>query len=172
MGYTHSWYLDAQAPRENTASVAADLRTLLPRLEDEMGAGLAGADGIIGREEITDGRIIFNGPGDGACEPFVFGPGEGRIKRDGTLFSFCKTEHAPYDLAVKACLLAAKHHYGRSIEVYSDGKAPDWADAAGIVREVLGYGGSVEFCSGGGGAMEVRDAAVHSGPAKPLEAGA
>lgn len=38
-----------------------------------------------------------------------------------TGFQFCKTARKPYDTAVTACLLLAKHHFGSAIEITSDG---------------------------------------------------
>jgi hypothetical protein len=55
-------------------------------------------------------------------------------------FKFCKTAYKPYDLAVTAALIIAKHHLGKAIKVTSDGEAKDWFDAALLVNLELGYG--------------------------------
>ena len=53
---------------------------------------------------------------------------------------FCKTAYRPYDLAVTAVLLAAKHHLGAQFEVSSDGDDNLWWDAKLLCFGRLGYG--------------------------------
>lgn len=55
-------------------------------------------------------------------------------------FDFCKTAFRPYDLAVTAFLVIAKHYLGDQLTVASDGKKPHWRDAVILCRMVLGYG--------------------------------
>jgi hypothetical protein len=55
-------------------------------------------------------------------------------------FKFCKTAYKPYDLAVTAALIIAKHHLGKTIIITSDGEANDWFDAALLLKTELGYG--------------------------------
>jgi len=59
---------------------------------------------------------------------------------NGLIFSFCKTAFKPYDLAVQACLIAAKRHFGDQIIVSSDGNELQWNDARAVCQKVLGYG--------------------------------
>lgn len=59
---------------------------------------------------------------------------------DGKLFAFCKTAYKPYDLAVTAALLIARHHLGDRIRVASDGTAEHWFDARLLCQAELGYG--------------------------------
>lgn len=59
---------------------------------------------------------------------------------DGWKFEFCKTAFRPYDLAVTACLIVAKHHLGKDLKVRSDGDADGWFDAAMLCQQHLGYG--------------------------------
>lgn len=55
-------------------------------------------------------------------------------------FDFCKTAFRPYDLAVTAFLIVARHHLGPKIVVRSDGDDEQWADAKMLCQVVLGYG--------------------------------
>jgi hypothetical protein len=74
--------------------------------------------------------------------PRVFTLPEWRLEPNekGLHFDFCKTAYKPYDIAVTACLIIAKHHLGNDIEVRSDGEEKDWIDAMLLCEENLGYG--------------------------------
>lgn len=63
-------------------------------------------------------------------------------KKEGTelLLACCKTAYRPYDLAVTAFLIIAKHYLGEAIRVSSDGEMKDWWDAATMCQNALGYG--------------------------------
>lgn len=84
---------------------------------------------------------------DGDCshESFrlsrVFRAEEWQKPEHGMYFEFCKTAFKPYDLAVTACLIVAKHHLGGAIVVKSDGELDAWKDAMRLCQHVLGYGG-------------------------------
>ena len=54
---------------------------------------------------------------------------------------YTKTEHRPYDLAVMACLIIAKHYLGKEIVVYSDGSEEKWEPARRLCENYFGYGG-------------------------------
>jgi len=58
----------------------------------------------------------------------------------GKYFDFCKTAFKPYDLAVNAFLIIAKHYLGRDLIVESDGDIPQWIDAIELCQSNLGYG--------------------------------
>lgn len=58
---------------------------------------------------------------------------------------FCKTAFKPYDVAVAAALLIAKHHWGESFEITSCGSDAQWLDAKLLCQRVLGYGSSFRF---------------------------
>ena len=64
-------------------------------------------------------------------------------------FAFCKTAYKPYDLAVIACLIIAKHHFGYEIKILSNGQSKDWDDARMLCQHFLGYGEDFELDSGG-----------------------
>ena len=63
----------------------------------------------------------------------------------GKYFQFCKTAFRPYDLAVTAFLVIAKHHLGDRILVESDGTIAHWMDAVKLCQNVLGYGFDFEL---------------------------
>lgn len=53
---------------------------------------------------------------------------------------FCKTSFKPYDLAVVAFLIIAKHHLRDEILVCPDGAPNHWFDAKHLCQMHLGYG--------------------------------
>lgn len=55
-------------------------------------------------------------------------------------FEFCKTAFKPYDWAVTAFLIIAKHHLGDKLVVHSDGETEHWQDARLVCQLELGYG--------------------------------
>ena len=80
----------------------------------------------------------------------VFKPGSYESLDDaGRVFYFCKTAYKPYDFAVVALLVIAKHHLKDDIKVSSDGTDNDWADVKLFVQHHLGYG--LEYSIGEGG---------------------
>ncbi len=52
---------------------------------------------------------------------------------------YCKTGFRPYDFAVQALLLIAKHHLRDRIEVHSGGSDIHWRDARALCYLHLGY---------------------------------
>ena len=58
----------------------------------------------------------------------------------GLYVGFTKTGFRPYDIAVTAALLIAKHHLGDRFIVHSNGLEPQWKDAKRMCQQVLGYG--------------------------------
>lgn len=58
----------------------------------------------------------------------------------GWQFNFCKTAYKPYDLAVTAFLIIAKHHLKEKIWIASDGETQHWADGRILCEEFLKYG--------------------------------
>jgi len=139
LGYTHYWWTRWPAlPAEAFDKVVHDFKKLLPEFV-RAGVVLAGmeTDGV---PTVCTGEISFNGKGPYGHEAFrLLHIGE-RPGRDGRCFEFCKTACKPYDLAVTACLVIAKHHLGDDIEVASDGSSEDWRDAKTLCQAVLGYG--------------------------------
>lgn len=75
------------------------------------------------------------------CFPRVYGPQEWEEPdKRGLYFQFCKTAFRPYDLAVTAFLVIAKHRLGNQIVVSTDGEDEHWFDAKLLCQMELGYG--------------------------------
>lgn len=60
--------------------------------------------------------------------------------KKGLYFDFCKTAFKPYDLAVIALLIIAKHYLQNKIKVHSDGTEEQWFDGKLLCQQELGYG--------------------------------
>lgn len=121
MGYTHFWYRVREIELDVYFKILTDFKRLLPVLTEE-GVRLAGSGGT-GDPIIDEDNILFNGVGAERYEDFVFP----RILRlwdesdeNDQYFQFCKTSAYPYDQAVIAFLLIAKHHLKQDIAVQSD----------------------------------------------------
>lgn len=82
--------------------------------------------------------------GDCSYESFVFErlfrPDFPQQNERGLNFVFCKTAFRPYDLAVTAFLIVAKHHLKGRLDVSSDGEDQHWEDARQLCQAFLGYG--------------------------------
>jgi hypothetical protein len=82
--------------------------------------------------------------GDCSHETFrierVYRPCEWEEPKKGMYFSFCKTAFKPYDLAVIACLIVFKHHFGNEFTVTTDGEDQHWFDGKMVCAMVLNYG--------------------------------
>ncbi|MGB9858480.1 MAG: hypothetical protein ACPLQP_00930 [Moorellaceae bacterium] len=111
-----------------------------------------GAGGVFAGEPIAGtwyaGHLLMTRacPGDCSYETFYFPrvrepyyEGE-RPRENGLWFDFCKTAFRPYDLAVTAFLIIAKHHLKDKIVVRTDGEDLHWADARLLCAMELGYG--------------------------------
>ena len=158
MGYTHYWN-QAKVSIDEFQPIVDDFKKILPQIEKFLCFKLADSDGT-GRADIRPGLIAFNGPdnkyGD-MHEGFVLTHApeveaweveydrENGTTRVGA-FGCTKTARKPYDLAVTACLIIAKHHLKDEIEVSSDGERIEWAPAILLCQDVLGYG--VDFQPG------------------------
>lgn len=81
-------------------------------------------------------------------------------KHKGLYFFCCKTAYRPYDLAVTAFLVIAKHHLGPDIAVSSDGEIQHWIEAIALCRVHLGYEESYQFSEDGGNLVAVSAASV------------
>ena len=65
--------------------------------------------------------------------------------RNGRIDGGCKTAFRPYDLAVTAFLVIAKHHMKGAFTVETDGTPRQWAEAFALCQEQLGYGAGSRF---------------------------
>lgn len=115
---------------------------------------LAGGDGT-GKPEVTNEVVCFNGRkiGDLWHETFIierktqFEQGSygdyqrEHFKKDGNLFSFCKTARKPYDFAVQIVLILYKKHFGELVGISSDGDEEDWIEAFKFTAEKFGIVG-------------------------------
>lgn len=137
MGYTRYWHRIKEIPQPTFQAIVGDFMKVLPALQ----VPLAGGDGT-GDPCLTAEEVIFNGVGDDAHETFLFprvySLRQGRIV-GGLDFQFCKTARKPYDLAVAAFLIIAKHHLGANLHVTSDGGPSGFAAAISLCSTVLGY---------------------------------
>lgn len=143
MGWTHNWQRETELPHAPFAAAVRDCQEVLART----GIPLAGFDGN-GAPIFRDDMIAFNGTDRTGCEPFEIHQTEFDRRGGEMVWSFCKTEHLPYDLCVQAALVVMKHHLGDAIIVGSDGKDQDWAEARRICQEHLGYGHEFRLSSG------------------------
>ncbi len=64
---------------------------------------------------------------------------------DGRVECSCKTAFRPYDLAVTAFLVIAKHRLRGELQVQTDGEPCHWAEAFALCQAKLGYGGDYSF---------------------------
>ena len=141
MGYTHYWRRPATIPRESMRAIVDDFGLLILPL-DAAGVKLCGGFEEAAPRIAPDG-VSFSGPPTGANETFhfprVMETRPWRNPEDGLHSAFCKTAWQPYDLAVTAFLLIAKHHLPQ-IQVSTDGKDEQWSRARQLCHDVLGYG--------------------------------
>jgi len=160
MGYTHYYYVSEIFDATVFKKVVDDFRKLLKPISDK---GIVLANGMgEGTPIIEDNEIIFNGVGELSHETFsleqkletVMTRGDGTQynldpHEDGKYFQFTKTARKPYDIAVTACLVIAKHHFGEKIRLSSDGSNQEWNDGKKLCQEVLGYGQDFVLDEGG-----------------------
>ena len=142
MGWTHNWRRPTELPEGPFARAVSDCEKALGSMEVPLG----GFDGN-GRPIFDDDHIVFNGGAGQNCEPFEISRVEFDRRGRAEVRSFCKTEHLPYDLCVRAALIILKHGLGDRIVVGSDGSDDDWSNAKDAVEKALGYG--QEFCLDG-----------------------
>ncbi len=89
------------------------------------------------------GAVVDARTCDGDCsyETFAFPRIEdGEANEDGKYFNCTKTAFRPYDWAVTAFLVIAKHYLGEKITVHSDGEMAQWQDAMLLCQLELDYG--------------------------------
>ena len=135
MGHTHYWQRPPQLPAPAFGRAVVDCRRVLP----ETNIPLAGANGTK-KPFFRSDAIVFNGVGENAHETFAVRLEEADHGDGRPAFSFCKTEHKPYDLAVQVVLIVFQHHLGKQFGVSSDGDDAEWETARRLCQQVLGYG--------------------------------
>ncbi len=135
MGWTHYWSRPTELHANKFAAAARDVQFLLTKLAIPVG----GFDGT-GDSVFTDDTIVFNSAGNGACEPFEIHQIEFARSGHDLVRSYCKTQHAPYDLAVQGALIILRQHLGPILQVTSDGGNEDWEEAREVCQSSFGYG--------------------------------
>jgi hypothetical protein len=113
IGYTHYWTIKSSI-KDKFPEFADDCKKVLDH-EIKNGTKLAFECTIDSKPPLTNNNTVrFNGVGEEGHETFLISASE-------IGFQFCKTARKPYDTAVTACLLLARHHFGSAIEMSSDG---------------------------------------------------
>jgi len=152
MGYTHYWYKKPELKEAAWNRFAKDVVDIIGAVNRKVGSDIVWESDTPSKQvEINSEVIRFNGAGELGHETFYF---ERKISamdlqrhkkvhsnlQEDEVFNFCKTAQKPYDLAVVAVLVAAKHHFGSDIRVSSDGNEDEWQAGVNLVKHELGYG--------------------------------
>ena len=145
MGYTHYWERDvSKNSAEHYGKLALDAKKIV---EYAISKDIAIADWggeVLNGDEWNEGRFAFNGYRIESHESFIWQaqPKEPSYKSnyidEGWSFDFCKTAWKPYDCVVTAILCRAKHYYGDSVRIRSDGEWSDWQAGRDLYEEVFG----------------------------------
>jgi len=133
MGYTHYYNQSAPFSDKKWKAFRADVERLFEH--DSKNDKLLAKEysDINSPPLVDDDKVIFNGKDDDGHETFLIS------KVPSSKFNFCKTACKPYDLYVVACLVLAKIHFGKGIELSSDGELKDWQDGIRLVNGIFGY---------------------------------
>ena len=67
------------------------------------------------------------------------------VPHNGLYPQACKTAFKPYDLAITALLVIAKHHLGTNIRTGTDGELQHFRDGMNLCQKHLGYGKDFRF---------------------------
>ncbi len=137
MGYTHYWRTSfTQEHREKFAEFSKRARKIIDTAKAE-GVKIAGIWGDGLDEEIVDStQVSFNGFNEGAYETFSINFEMLEDLRND--FSFCKTNHRPYDVVVVAVLTAATEVFDETIfRVSSDGTEEDWVEGERLYARAM-----------------------------------
>jgi hypothetical protein len=134
MGYTH-YFSKVGTTRDDALRFemfARGARTIIEYAVNHDKIQLADAMGDkLGKWEISDELVAFNGYSDDSHETFYWGA-------DARGFNFCKTARKPYDAVVTACLIHLKDVFGDAVSIGSDGDWSEWRDGATLYRNATG----------------------------------
>ena len=99
------------------------------------------ASGIGSNQGITSGSLPFRCcNGDCSYESLWWEPCVPEERAEGERAGkLTETAFRPYDLAVNAFLLIAKHHLGSELSVSTDREGAQWKDASELSKRELGY---------------------------------
>lgn len=163
MGYTHYWYKKPELDATRWAAFVADCRKIIEAVDGTTSETAGGYhkddavrlvyeyDEVKKKPELSPDLVRFNGAGGLGHETFYFervvAKGDMGTVRNGRVFSFCKTARKPYDVAVTACLIAAKHCFGDDIKISSDGDDLCWMAGCELCQKTVGYGGNFKIHS-------------------------
>jgi hypothetical protein len=140
MGYTHYWNKIKELPQDKWDNFTKDVSIILLHETEaqELLCSEWGQSREVDTAPVIDKDLVrFNGKGEDGHETFYFSrvamnhehwrlPSAADGKH-GKYFSFCKTAKKPYDKYVVRVLLLAEKHFGKDIEIESDG---DWETVA------------------------------------------
>ena len=134
MGYTH-YFSKVGTTRDDALRFemfARGARTIIEYATQHDNIQIADGMGEkLGKWEISDSLVSFNGYGADSHETFYWGV-------DASGFNFCKTARKSYDPVVTACLIHLKDVYGDAVDIGSDGYWSEWSDGARLYRNALG----------------------------------
>jgi hypothetical protein len=141
MGYTHYFYTKTELDAKQFKLFAKDAKKLLANPIVPLVYEYDQADKP---PEVTDETVRFNGVGNDGHETFMLSRVTPKGRGD-MAFNFCKTAMKPYDVYVTACLLLAKHHFGKDIKISSDGDVSDWQEGKALVKKIFDEDVEIEF---------------------------
>jgi len=139
LGYTHYHPRAAKLDAQKFSKFSRDCK-LLKRAAEAQGVKVRFEYDVPRPAVFSEDVVRFNGINDDGHETFYL-PLETHdgSPYDGRIFAFCKTARKPYDLLVTACLIMAKHHFGKDVCVTSDGEQSDWDAGRGLCLSALGH---------------------------------
>ena len=126
MGHTNYWKIKNPISEIRFQGMLDEIA----QLTGGSGIPLGDMDGL-SSPRFESNEFAFNGAGKASYETFVF-------RNERTEFSFCKTEHRPYDAVVCAALILAKAWFKEDIEISSDGSWKEWQPGRDMFERIFG----------------------------------
>lgn len=148
MGYTHYWYRKRDFATKEWSAIKKDVLDIVRYCGENR---IRIAEEYDSRDEpiVSAVAIQFNGCEDEGHETFLVT----RVMPDrmdwesdrDEVFSFCKTAHKPYDMAVMLSLLVCVRH-SDSIRIESDGDWDgEWTPARRVFKKLFGVEAQCPF---------------------------
>lgn len=149
MGYTHYFTFDrnhysAEERKLRFARAVTEIQHLAIVAKEKHGITLADGSGAVGTQPVFDtenGILMFNGESPDDYETFLVETDpEEELSPERPGWSFCKTQHRPYDLLVCCALIALKNNLPEEFSFSSDGDigGEDWHPALCFYEEEIG----------------------------------
>ena len=138
MGLTHYWSFNKGSTftsKESAQAYESAIRDCqkIVRAWHKVNGGLSGYTPHTTVDSYNG--VSFNGSRENGHEPFIL---RESFKEALSQDDFCKTDGKPYDIVVRACLLALKRRLGDRFDLSSDCKNKElWQDAEKIMKRVL-----------------------------------